>query len=187
LSSVNVYCVEPGQKFVVDAAIDCNERRQLISRAIGIRAPPWKNTVAMEYDYDTVNGLGADECYLIGGDRGGPSFIDVNGQLSLVGIHYYNGARSTIDVEGTQTISAPVVMQNDVTISGDGTLSLSGGITGAGHALTVFSDLTASSIRVDSLVIGGSGAVQAVPEPGSLAMLVSIAAGGAILWRRRRC
>ena len=45
----------------------------------------------MEYDYDTVNGLGADECYLIGGDSGGPSFIDASGQLALVGIHYYNG------------------------------------------------------------------------------------------------
>ena len=45
----------------------------------------------MEYDYNTVSGLGADECYLIGGDSGGPSFVDVNGQLALVGIHYYNG------------------------------------------------------------------------------------------------
>ena len=45
----------------------------------------------MEYDYDPVNGLGADECYLISGDSGGPSFVDAGGQLALVGIHYYNG------------------------------------------------------------------------------------------------
>ena len=54
-------------------------------------AAPYKNTVTMEYDYNTVSGLGADECYLIGGDSGGPSFVDANGQLALVGIHYYNG------------------------------------------------------------------------------------------------
>lgn len=54
-------------------------------------AAPYKNTVTMEYDYDPVNGLGADECYLISGDSGGPSFVDAGGQLALVGIHYYNG------------------------------------------------------------------------------------------------
>jgi hypothetical protein len=54
-------------------------------------AAPDRNTVTMEYDYDTVNGLGADECYLIGGDSGGPSFADADGRLALVGVHYYNG------------------------------------------------------------------------------------------------
>jgi hypothetical protein len=49
-----------------------------------------KNTVTMEYDYNTTSGLGADECYLIPGDSGGPSFVDVSGTLALVGIHYYN-------------------------------------------------------------------------------------------------
>jgi hypothetical protein len=53
--------------------------------------PAYKDTVSMEFDYNTVSGLGADECYLIGGDSGGPSFVDANGQLALVGIHYYNG------------------------------------------------------------------------------------------------
>jgi hypothetical protein len=49
-----------------------------------------KSTVSMEYNYDTVNGLGADECFLIGGDSGGPSFIDVGGKLTVVGTHYYD-------------------------------------------------------------------------------------------------
>jgi hypothetical protein len=53
--------------------------------------PPYKDTVSMQYDYNTVSGLGADECYLIGGDSGGPSFVDAGGRLALVGIHYYNG------------------------------------------------------------------------------------------------
>jgi hypothetical protein len=54
-------------------------------------SPAVKDTVSMEFDYNTTSGLGADECYLIGGDSGGPSFVDYNGQLALVGIHYYNG------------------------------------------------------------------------------------------------
>jgi hypothetical protein len=45
----------------------------------------------MEYYYDTgINGLGADECYLIAGDSGAPSFVDWNGELALTGIHYYH-------------------------------------------------------------------------------------------------
>jgi hypothetical protein len=49
-----------------------------------------KSTVSMEYNYDTVNGLGADECFLIGGDSGGPSFMDAGGRLAIVGTHYYD-------------------------------------------------------------------------------------------------
>jgi hypothetical protein len=53
--------------------------------------PANKDTVAMQYDYNTtLSGLGADECYLQSYDSGGPSFVNVNGQLALVGIHYYN-------------------------------------------------------------------------------------------------
>jgi hypothetical protein len=54
-----------------------------------------KSTLSMEYDFNTTSGLGADECYLISGDSGGPSFIDFNGQLALVGIHYYNGGSAS--------------------------------------------------------------------------------------------
>jgi hypothetical protein len=69
--------------------------RNIIDRVTTAQEPdppaaPYKNTVAMEYDFDTVNGLGADECYLIGGDSGGPTFVDAGGLLALVGIHYYN-------------------------------------------------------------------------------------------------
>ena len=45
--------------------------RNIIDRIIRPRsrtAPtPYKDTVSMEYDYNTVSGLGADECYLISG------------------------------------------------------------------------------------------------------------------------
>lgn len=52
---------------------------------------PTKSTMSMEFDYSAIGGLGADECYLIGGDSGGASFVDVGGRLALVGTHYYNG------------------------------------------------------------------------------------------------
>jgi lysophospholipase L1-like esterase len=89
-----------------------------------------------------------------------------------------------IDAEsGVHTISAPIVLGDDATIAGSGALILSGGIAG-NHALTVLTDVMATSIQVDSLTIGAMG-VTAVPEPGSLALLLTMAACGAFLWRRR--
>ena len=80
-----------------------------------------------------------------------------------------NGSVSSIDVEGTHTISTPVVLDNDATISGTGTLNLTGGISGA-YTLNVQSTLTATSIQVDTLTIGGAGAT-AVPEPSAIVLL----------------
>jgi hypothetical protein len=111
-----------------------------------------------------------------------------------------NGSVSTIDVAGSHTISAPVVLNNDASISGNGTLNLSGGITGS-HNLEVDLDLTATSIQVDTLTIdaGATVTIQAipggplalndslksVPEPSSFILLgigvISLAAS----WRRR--
>ena len=54
---------------------------------------------AMQYDYDRVNGVGADENLLrhtTGGDSGGPSFVAFNGGLALIGIHWYNGPKDVI-------------------------------------------------------------------------------------------
>jgi hypothetical protein len=92
-----------------------------------------------------------------------------------------SGSLSTITVAGNHTISAPVVLNNDATISGTGSLSLTGGISGA-HTLNVTGHLSASSIRVDTLRIGGVS-VSTVPEPNSI-ILIFIALGGTILWRR---
>jgi hypothetical protein len=59
--------------------------------ATGNANPPTNVTAVMEYNYDTgSSGLGADECYLISGDSGAPSFVDWNGELALTGIHYYH-------------------------------------------------------------------------------------------------
>ena len=90
---------------------------------------------------------------------------------------------SSSDVAGTHTISAPVILINDATISGGGTLNLTGGISG-NHTLTVLGNLTATSIQVDTLTIGGAGAT-AVPEP-TLLVLFGIGAVGFSVFRWRR-
>ena len=94
-----------------------------------------------------------------------------------------NGNVSTIDVAGNHTISAPLVLNNDALISGNGILNLSGGISG-NHTLTVLSNLTASSIQVDTLAIGTTG-VMAVPEPSSL-ILVCLGAISLLFYTRRK-
>ncbi|MCC6124135.1 MAG: peptidylprolyl isomerase [Pirellulales bacterium] len=77
---------------------------------------------------------------------------------------------AVISVAGTHIISVPVILGGNVNISGTGTLSLSGGISGA-HALKFTGNvLNASSVRVDALTIGGATPA-AVPEPSALALL----------------
>ncbi len=58
-------------------------------------------TMAFDFDATEGSGMGESECYMMTGDSGGPSFIVWNGELALVGIHWwnngstpYNGARS---------------------------------------------------------------------------------------------
>ena len=96
-----------------------------------------------------------------------------------------NGSPSTIDVAGSHTISAQVIINNDTTISGSGTLDLSGGISSA-HTLTVLGNVISTSIQVDTLTIGGAG-VTAVPEPSTLALFgAGIFGLLARAWRRKR-
>ena len=113
-----------------------------------------------------------------------------------------SGSVSTIDVEGNHTISAPVVLNNDATISGTGTLTLSGGITGS-YDLEVDSNLTATSIQVDTLTIGSGATVtiqailggplalrdslKSVPEPSTFVLLgMGTLSLLAYTWRRRK-
>jgi endonuclease/exonuclease/phosphatase family metal-dependent hydrolase len=71
-----------------------------------------------------------------------------------------NGTVSTINVAGNQTISAPLVLDNDATITGTGTLNLTGGISGP-HTLNMTSGtLTASNISIDKLIIGSTTPAQ---------------------------
>ena len=111
-----------------------------------------------------------------------------------------NGSASTIDVVGSHTINVPVSLMNDASISGSGTLHLSGGLSGP-HALNVLSgDLTANSIFVDSLTVasgttvtiqpipGGplANTITAVPEPSTLVLFcVGAISLLTFAWRRR--
>ncbi|MGD0517355.1 MAG: BNR-4 repeat-containing protein [Thermoguttaceae bacterium] len=96
-----------------------------------------------------------------------------------------SGSDSTIALAGTHTIAVPVLMDNDVNVSGTGTLNLSGGISG-NYALDVLSgNVTAKSVAVSTLTIGSgvtftiqaiaggplSGNLTPVPEPSALVLL----------------
>ena len=92
-----------------------------------------------------------------------------------------DGSASTIVVAGSHTISAPVILDNDAVLSGPGTLNLTGGISG-NHTLTVQGNLTASSIQVDTLIIGSHAS--SVPEPGSITLFLLAIPAILIGWRR---
>ena len=119
-----------------------------------------------------------------------------------------SGSASVIDVQGSQTISAPVLLSlnTDLNITGTGTLTLSGGISGSQAINVQGGNLTAKSINVSTLTIGSgmtvtiqpiSGGPQAlndnlqpVPEPSTLAFLgINFVGLLAYYWRRRasRC
>ncbi len=96
-----------------------------------------------------------------------------------------SGSSSTITVAGTHTISAPVLMDNDVNVTGGGTLNLSGGVSGSYKLDLVSGNLTAATMRVGTLTLGAGatvtiqalpggpqgGDLTPVPEPSTLVML----------------
>jgi hypothetical protein len=91
---------------------------------------------------------------------------------------------ASINVQaGSHEISVPMIMSSDTTITGAGTLDLSGGISG-NHALTVLGNLTATSIEVDALTIGTNVAM-AVPEPSTFTLL-TIAFIASLAFKRQR-
>jgi hypothetical protein len=95
-----------------------------------------------------------------------------------------SGNASLNVISGNHQIGVPVVINSDTVISGGGTLELSGGITG-NHALTILTNVSATSIQVDSLTIGAMGAT-AVPEPSTIALVGMCALGllGWAWWRK---
>jgi cyclophilin family peptidyl-prolyl cis-trans isomerase len=97
-----------------------------------------------------------------------------------------NGANvAEIEVAGTHTISVPVILADDLRISGPGTLHLSGGITGAFGIEVVDSTVYATSIAVDVLQISNT-TPNAVPEPSVAALIVMCFAGLLALRRHRK-
>jgi len=57
--------------------------------SIGPEMDDGTTSQAYRFDFDPDNGQGADETFLQDGDSSGPSFAIVNGQLALVGIHWF--------------------------------------------------------------------------------------------------
>lgn len=94
-----------------------------------------------------------------------------------------NGGISILDVTGNHTIAAPMTLNNDAQIVGLGALTVIGDISGQ-HTLSVYGNLVATSIEVNSLIIGestmtglsslaGVAGMNAapVPEPSAFAMI----------------
>ena len=94
-----------------------------------------------------------------------------------------SGAASINVAAGNHVIGVPVVINSDTVISGAAILDLSAGISG-NHTLRVQSTLTAKSVQVDTLMIGGFGAT-AVPEPSTL-VLLALGTIGLLAWPWRR-
>ena len=179
----------------------------------------WNN--AYNWTSDVIPS-GAGKKVAFGNQDAGNSVVDMVSSPKTVGSIYYspdtsttiqssgghsltldnNGSTSTINVAGNHTIAVPVLLNNDVNVSGNGTLNLSGGISGP-YALNVLSsNLTASSINVNTITLGigtrvtiqpiadgpQSGMITplSVPEPSILTLLgINFVGLLVYFWRRR--
>jgi hypothetical protein len=56
---------------------------------------------AFTFDFDRTGASGPNEAALNAGDSGGPSFLNISGQLALVGIHWFQETDSTGAVVGS--------------------------------------------------------------------------------------
>jgi hypothetical protein len=116
-----------------------------ISVLDGVYMP--ETTEVMYFDYDATGGQGADECYLEGGDSGGPAFTVVDGGLALLGTGFVNAG--DLGLGSTVYDGAP---------SGD-----------------AFVPYYVS--QLNALMTGGEHVMVVAPEPGTLLLLsVAIAA-----------
>jgi hypothetical protein len=84
-----------------------------------------------------------------------------------------DGGLSTMDVAGNQTIKTAVVLRNPLQITGNGVLTLSGGISGP-YAVQIANDIYTTSITCDALDIGTTAAAD-VPEPSTFILLLGTA------------
>ena len=69
---------------------------------------------SMLFDYDNhLNSVGGDETFLQGGDSGGPSFTNWNGQLALLGVHWFQaGPEMVADGGGLGCFSGDTFVPN---------------------------------------------------------------------------
>jgi len=118
----------------------------------------YRNDVFL-FDYDNPGGVGADESWVRGGDSGAPSFIIVNGQPALVGLHSF---RYTAESFG------------GIYGFGSGDSLISSFVDELNEAMAS----TGSSERVTVLT--------AVPEPSCLLVVLAATGSLALVSRRRR-
>jgi hypothetical protein len=131
-----------------------------ISPLDGVYTPA--TTQVMYFGYNATGGQGADECYLEGGDSGGPAFAVVNGSLALLGTGFVNA----VDLGLT---TPPGVYNTGIY---DGAPS--------GDAFVPF-----YVDQLDAHMVGESVALAPVPEPITMTSLF-LALGGLGAWVRRR-
>jgi hypothetical protein len=125
-----------------------------ISVLDGVYMP--ETTEVMYFGYNATGGQRFDECYLEGGDSGGPAFTAVDGKLALLGTGFVNG--------------------NDL---GLGPTVFDGAPSGDAFIPHYVRDLNAH-------MTGGEQVTVVVPEPGTLALLSIFAIAGVCLrWRKR--
>ncbi len=112
------------------------------------------------YDFDNPGGVGADESRIESGDSGAPTFILINGQPSLIGIHWFQFSEGSFGFPNIG--SGDTLVSSYVTQINNGISTLGG------------------SDQVTTL------SISPVPEPSSLVLAAFVGSASWVAARRRR-
>jgi cyclophilin family peptidyl-prolyl cis-trans isomerase len=130
------------------------------------------------------NGAGVN--LVVGSQNSAYNVIDMTSNGRTVGNIYFNSnvgttikstgnysltidngtSASAINVLGNQTISAPLILNSNAIFSGDGTLTLSGGVSSAHGMAVMGSNIIARSINVNTLTLDSGSTLTIQPLPG---------------------